>query len=285
MPYAVAGIATDITELKRASEEARRDVQRRDQFLAMLSHELRTSLGAILNATELIERKGPGAPIGSAHNVIRRQARHMGRLIDDLLDVGRITRQQLVLQPQIVDMREVIRDALDTVRRDAERKELKLECTVGDGDLTVRGDPVRLRQVLTNLAANAVTYTQEGSVSVEARRANGSVHLAVRDSGVGLSSDEITRVFDLFYQAPQPLDRPRGGLGVGLSLAQKLVELHGGHITAESDGPGQGSTFTITLPVTEVAEPRPATDNESPLGAKLRIVVVEDNDDNRTMLE
>jgi two-component system CheB/CheR fusion protein len=187
-PYAVAGISTDITEQKRASDEARRDVQRRDQFLAMLSHELRTPLGAILNATELLERKGgDGGPSSSAHDVIRRQARHMGRLIDDLLDVGRITRQQLVLQAQIVDFRDVIRDAIDIVRRDAERKQLELCCTLPNEALTVRGDPVRLRQIATNLVVNAVSYTHAGSVHVEAGRSNGSVHLAVRDTGVGLA--------------------------------------------------------------------------------------------------
>jgi two-component system CheB/CheR fusion protein len=280
-PYAVAGISTDITDQKRASDEARRDVQRRDQFLAMLSHELRTPLGAILSATELIERKGAAAVGGSAHTVIRRQARHMGRLIDDLLDVGRITRQQLVLQTQIVDLREVIRDAVDTVRRDAERKDLKLLATVADGALTVRGDPVRLRQIVTNLAANAVTYTQEGSVSIEAGRSNGTVNLAVRDTGVGLAPDELSRVFDLFYQVPQPLDRPRGGLGVGLTLAQKLVSLHDGTIDVRSDGPGKGSLFTVSLPFASATPAPPQPDDQPP---KLRIVIVEDNDDNREML-
>jgi two-component system CheB/CheR fusion protein len=281
MPYAVAGISTDITEQKRASDEARRDVQRRDQFLAMLSHELRTPLGAILNATELIERKGAPANGGAAHTVIRRQARHMGRLIDDLLDVGRVTRQQLVLQTQIVDMREVIRDALDTVRRDAERKELQLACTIADQALTVRGDPVRLRQVVTNLAANAVTYTQAGTVAVEAGRSNGTVSVTVRDTGVGLAPDEVTKVFDLFYQVPQPLDRPRGGLGVGLTLAQKLVSLHDGTIDVRSDGPGKGSLFTVSLPFVSATPAQSPPDDQPP---KLRIVIVEDNDDNREML-
>jgi two-component system CheB/CheR fusion protein len=280
-PYAVAGVSSDITEQKRASEEARRDVQRRDQFLAMLSHELRTPLGAILSATELIERKGAAASGGSAHDVIRRQARHMGRLIDDLLDVGRVTRQQMVLQTQIVDMREVIRDALDTIRREAEKKDLALACTIADEALTVRGDPVRLRQVVTNLAANAVTYTHAGTVAVEAGRSNGTVSVSVRDTGVGLASDEVMKVFDLFYQVPQPLDRPRGGLGVGLTLAQKLVILHDGTIEVRSDGPGKGSLFTVSLPFAAATPPVAPPDAKAP---KLRIVIVEDNDDNREML-
>jgi two-component system CheB/CheR fusion protein len=288
-PQAVAGISTDITEQKRSSEEARRDVQRRDQFLAMLSHELRTPLGAILNATELLERKGAGGGSGgtngtatsSAHDVIRRQARHMGRLIDDLLDVGRITRQQLVLQSQIVDMREVIKEVVDLVRRDADRKQLALRCTLPEEELTVCGDPVRLRQIATNLVVNAVSYTAAGSVHVEAGRLNGSVNMAVRDTGVGLAPEELSRVFDLFYQAPQPLDRPRGGLGVGLSLAQRLVVLHDGEIAVQSDGRGKGSLFTVKLPFAPASPAVPAENAQPP---KLRIVIVEDNDDNREML-
>ena len=283
-PHSIAGISTDITEQKRASDEARRDVQRRDQFLAMLSHELRTPLGAILNATEMLERRGGdgGGPSSAAHDVIRRQARHMGRLIDDLLDVGRITRQQLVLQSQIVDFRDVIRDAIDIVRRDADRKQLELCCSLPNEALTVCGDPVRLRQIATNLVVNAVSYTSAGTVHVEATRSNGSVNLAVRDTGVGLAPDELARVFELFYQAPQPLDRPRGGLGVGLSLAQRLVTLHDGAIAVHSAGRGKGSLFTVKLPFATETPAVPPDDDAQP--PKLRIVIVEDNDDNREML-
>ena len=280
-PYAVAGIATDITEQKRISDEARRDVQRRDQFLAMLSHELRTPLGAILNATELLERKDTVKTSSSAHDVIRRQARHMGRLVDDLLDVGRITREQLVLQTQIVDLRQVVQEAVETVRREAERKNLDLQAATPNEELTVLGDPVRLRQVVTNLMVNAITYTQAGSVAVNAARSNGTVNLTVRDTGVGLSPDEMGHVFELFYQAPQPLDRPRGGLGVGLSLAQRLVALHDGAISVESEGRGKGSQFTVALPFVAAAPAVAPADARPP---KLRIVIVEDNDDNREML-
>ncbi len=280
-PYAIAGVSTDITEQKRAAEDARRDVQRRDQFLAMLSHELRTPLGAVLNAVELLDRNGSPKINREAHDVIRRQARHMGRLIDDLLDVGRITRQQLVLQSQIVDLREVIKDATDIVRDQAARKKLDVRCLIAGEPLTLRGDPVRLRQIVTNLLVNAVTYTQEGSVEIEASRSNGSVGLAVRDTGVGLAPEELKQVFELFYQAPQPLDRPRGGLGVGLSLAQRLVMLHDGTIAARSAGRGKGSEFTVSLPfVAETPAVAPA-DDQPP---RLRIVIVEDNDDNRDML-
>ncbi len=280
-PHAVAGISTDITEQKQIAEEARRDVRRRDQFLAMLSHELRTPLGAILNATELLERRDGSKISNAAHSVIRRQARHMGRLIDDLLDVGRITREQLVLQTQIVDIRQVVQETVETVRRDAERKNLELRTATVDEQLTVRGDPVRLRQVVTNLVVNAITYTQAGSVDVDVGRSNGTVKLTVRDTGVGLSSEELPHVFELFYQAPQPLDRPRGGLGVGLSLAQKLVALHDGTIAVDSEGRGKGSVFTVSLPFAAAAPAIAPDDARLP---KLRIVIVEDNDDNREML-
>ena len=202
-------------------------------------------------------------------------------MIDDLLDVGRITRQQMVLQSQIVDLREVIKDVTDIVREQADRKRLSLRCTIADEPLTLRGDPVRLRQIVTNLLVNAVTYTQEGTIDVEAGRSK-------RHSGAGGArhrgwprAEEIKQVFELFYQAPQPLDRPRGGLGVGLSLAQKLVMLHDGTIAARSAGRGKGSEFTVKLPF--VAEP-PAVAPPDARPGRLRIVIVEDNEDNRDML-
>ena len=280
-PYAVAGISTDITERKRITDEARGDVQRRDQFLAMLSHELRTPLGAILNATELLERKDTVKSSAAAHDVIRRQTRHMGRLVDDLLDVGRITREQLVLQTQIVDLRQLVQEVVEIARREADRKNLELRAATSNEELTVRGDPVRLRQMVTNLIANAITYTPAGLVDVKAGRSNGTVNLTVRDTGVGLGPDELPHVFELFYQAPQPLDRPRGGLGVGLSLAHKLVTLHDGTIAVNSDGRGKGSVFTVNLPFVAAAPAVAPADARPP---KLRIVIVEDNDDNREML-
>jgi two-component system, chemotaxis family, CheB/CheR fusion protein len=284
--YAVAGISTDITERKRQAEVIRAGVERRDQFLAMLSHELRTPLGAILNAADLIERGGPqGRPSSFAQDVIRRQTRHMAKLIDDLLDVGRITRDQLVLESRRVDLRAVIEEALEVLRPEAERKGIELRVTMPREEIPVSGDAVRLRQVFTNLGANAITYTPNGRVTIDARMTGDAAVVTVKDTGIGMREDELSRIFELFYQTPQPLDRQRGGLGVGLTLALKLVHLHGGELVAASEGIGKGSTFTVTLKLTETPREEMAPREAARPHGKLRIVVVEDNQDIRDTLE
>jgi two-component system CheB/CheR fusion protein len=281
--YAVAGIFTDITERKRAADEAQQAVERRDRFLAMLSHELRTPLGAILNASNLLERQGDGV---GAHerDIIRRQARHMAKLIEDLLDVGRITREQVVLETSVLDLRDVLMDVADTERLDAERFGLSLTLSVPDQPLAVQADGVRLRQIFVNLISNCITYTPAGEIAIEVRRDGAGVAVAVRDTGIGMTEEDMGRVFEIFYQAPQTIDRPRGGLGVGLTLARQLARLHGGEVTAQSDGRGRGSIFTVTLPLAQETVRRPA--HVAPRRAgRLRIALVEDNEDIRETLE
>jgi two-component system CheB/CheR fusion protein len=282
--YAVAGISTDITERKRDAEEIQKAVERRDQFLAMLSHELRTPLGAILNAADLLERGNGSRPAGFAREVIRRQTRHMAKLVEDLLDVGRITRDQLVLDALLIGLRGLVEESIEVLRPEAERKGLDLRFEA-HGNPMVKGDAARLRQIFTNLVANAIAYTPAGRIDVELTSAGEQVQLAVRDTGIGLTDEERERVFDLFYQTPQALDRKRGGLGVGLTLAQKLARLHGGGIDVESAGRGTGATFTVTLPLAAngLAESH-APERARPEG-KLRIVLVEDNEDIRDTLE
>ena len=282
--YALAGIFTDITERKRDAEEIRQGVERRDQFLAMLSHELRTPLGAILNAADLLEKGNGSRSPTHARDVIRRQTRHMAKLVEDLLDVGRVTRDQLVLDARLVDMRSIVEEVVDTVRPEAERRGLELAMVKPAEGLPVRGDEARLRQIFTNLITNAVGYTPGGRVEVALQNGGPQVRVAVRDTGIGLSREELARVFELFYQTPQALDRKRGGLGVGLTLALKLARLHGGDITAESAGPGTGSTFTVTFPRADgrledlpAEPPRP--------DSRLKIVLVEDNEDIRDTLQ
>jgi two-component system CheB/CheR fusion protein len=281
--YAVAGIFTDITERKRAADEAQQAVERRDRFLAMLSHELRTPLGAILNASNLLERLGSQIGVHE-RDIIRRQARHMAKLIEDLLDVGRITREQVVLERRLLDLRAILEDVTETERLDAERFGLALTLEVPRQPIPVRGDPVRLRQIFVNLMSNCITYTPTGGVALRARAQGPLVSVEVKDTGIGMSAEELARVFEIFYQAPQTIDRPRGGLGVGLTLARQLAGLHGGQVTAHSEGRGKGSTFTVTLPT--VAEEVPA---EAPAGARpvkrLKIALVEDNADIRDTLE
>ena len=284
--YAVAGIFTDITERKRAADEAHQAVQRRDRFLAMLSHELRTPLGAILNASSLLERAGDS---NGAHerDIIRRQARHMAKLIEDLLDVGRITREQVVLDARPLDLRPILQEVVDTERLDAQKLGLRLSIDMPDQPVPVMGDPVRLRQIFVNLVSNCITYTSRGGVTVGLRRDGEWAVIDVRDSGVGMTPEELTRVFEIFYQAPQTIDRPRGGLGVGLTLARQLAKLHGGEITAASGGKGKGSCFTVSLPLALEAElpaPGDGVEPHRPVPG-LRVVIVEDNDDIRDTLE
>jgi two-component system CheB/CheR fusion protein len=281
--YAVAGIFTDITERKRAADEAHQAVERRDRFLAMLSHELRTPLGAILNASNLLERLG--TELGAhERDIIRRQARHMAKLIEDLLDVGRITREQVSLEKRILDLRSILQEVADTERLDAERFGLALTLDVPREPIPVHGDPVRLRQIFVNLISNCITYTPSGRVVLRVRPGGPGVCVEVKDTGVGMSPEELSRVFEIFYQAPQTIDRPRGGLGVGLTLARQLARLHGGDVTAQSDGQGKGSTFTVTLPL--AAGEIPAEPAVPPRPAScLKIALVEDNADIRDTLE
>jgi two-component system CheB/CheR fusion protein len=281
--YGVAGIFADITERKRAADEAQQAVERRDRFLAMLSHELRTPLGAILNASNLLERQGAGA---GAHerDIIRRQARHMAKLIEDLLDVGRITREQVVLQTQVLDLRELLLDVADTERLDAERFGLSVLLSVPEEPLLVRADSVRLRQIFVNLLSNCITYTPRGQIAISVVRTGGQVVVDVTDTGIGMTADDLSRIFEIFYQAPQTIDRPRGGLGVGLTLARQLARLHGGEVAARSVGRGHGSTFTVTLPL--VDEVLPPDEVRAPRTTeRLRIALVEDNEDIRETLE
>ena len=283
--YAVANVATDITERKRTAEEARLAVERRDRFLAMLSHELRTPLGAILNASNLLHRQLKGQVPGSGLDIVRRQARHMARLIDDLLDIGRITRDELVIEHLLVDLRTLLQELVESYRPSFEQTGLALELKFTSNDLWVRGDSVRLRQVFANLLTNAVNYTPSGGrVTLTAGRGDGRAVVEVCDSGVGMAPEEIERVFELFYQAPQSLDRPRGGLGIGLTLAQRLARLHGGDLRAESEGRGCGSRFTVQVPLVDASEIREQAARASGPARRLRIAIVEDNADIRETL-
>jgi two-component system, chemotaxis family, CheB/CheR fusion protein len=282
--YAVAGIFTDITERKRTAEEAQQAVDRRDRFLAMLSHELRTPLGAILNASHLLGKLGDGIAVRERQIIIR-QARHMAKLIEDLLDVGRITREQVVLDPRPTDLRALLVEVAETESLDAEKLGLKLESNVPTDPVIVQGDGVRLRQIFVNLISNCLTYTPAGEISVSLRTEDGSAVVEVKDTGVGMTGDELGHVFEIFYQAPQSIDRPRGGLGVGLTLARQLARLHGGDVAAQSDGKGKGSTFSVKLPLVVPDEEQAAESQacEQPLG-RMRIAIVEDNADIRDTL-
>ena len=280
-------IVTDLTELLEANSSrarAERDSRSKGEFLTMLAHELRTPLGAISNAVAVLElTHAAGASTVHAHDVIGRQVRLVSRLIDDLLDVERVMSGKLRLQRRPLDLAEAAREAVAAFTDDPK---LDRQIEISTETLWVDGDASRLQQVLTNLVGNAVKYTPPGSlIRVEARAEGGDAVISVADRGFGISPQLLPLVFDLYVQADRTMPHARGGLGIGLSLVRRLVELHGGSVEAMSDGEGHGSTFTVRLkqvPSTEmlasasVAPERPSRSR--------RVLVIEDNVDAREVL-
>lgn len=281
--------------LRRAQDGerlARRDAEAanraKDEFLAMLGHELRNPLSPIVTALELLKIQGDGAA-AHAQGVIERQVRHMAHLIDDLLDVSRVTGGKLELRRSPVDMAEVVARAIEMASPLLEQQRHHLAVSVGD-DLVVLGDANRLAQVVSNLLTNAAKYTAPGGqVSLVVAREGDQIVLQVADTGIGIPKETLPAVFDLFVQEPQALDRAQGGLGLGLAIVRSLVELHGGSVTAHSGGRGCGSQFVVRLPATEQRPgDRPDVEPDAPPPApsteRLRILVVDDNEDAADLL-
>jgi two-component system CheB/CheR fusion protein len=278
----------DITERKRAEQEVQDGVRRREQFLAMLSHELRNPLAAILSATHVLENaQWTDAACNEAGQVVARQANHMARLLDDLLDVARITRGRIVLRKEPIDLRDTTRSAIEALRPFMAEHKTQLSVSITDQPLPVMGDPARLQQVQANLLSNASKYSDPGSqVRLEVQRDGANAVIRVVDNGRGIDPAMLPRIFDLFMQGEQSLARSDGGLGIGLTLLRSLVELHDGRVEAHSDGPGHGSSFTVTLPLDQAATTFTADGQAgNGHGAVKTVVVVEDQDDARRMLQ
>ena len=257
--------------------------QRKDQFLATLAHELRNPLAPIRYAVKLLTSDTPGATHGRAREMIERQATQMARLLDDLLDVSRITRNMIELRREVLDLRDIIEQATTAARPVIDGMHHQLQLTLAGEPLWVDGDATRLHQIIDNLLHNAVKYTDPGGrIEVGAYRRKESVVLSVRDTGAGLAPDMIDRVFELFTQM-QHERRARGGLGIGLAVVKRLVELHSGSIAAESPGLGRGSLFRVTFPLAtrhERVEAGRASENVIPLFKNdARILLVDDNTD------
>lgn len=280
-------IVTDLSELIQARsnrDRAERDSRTKDEFLAMLSHELRTPLSAISSAVRVLElTRTKGEAASPAHDVIARQVGHITHRINDLLDVERVVSGKIRLDRQPLDMAEAVRQAVATFTGDAL---LDRHIEVSAESVWIDGDPERIEQVLTNMVSNAVKYTPPGStIRVALRAEDGDAVLSVEDTGFGISPRFLPFIFDMYVQADRTLDRAQGGLGIGLTVVRRLVELHGGTIVASSAGEGQGSRFTVRL--TQIpAEDRPA---RVPLpqerrGKPRRVLVIEDNSDARDML-
>ena len=285
------GTCTDIhahklaqVALEQSEETLRQADRRKDEFLAMLAHELRNPLAPISTASELLRRSvGDARLVERASTIISRQVKHMNDLVDDLLDVSRVTRGLIKLHVEPLELKDAVREAIEQVRPLLQSREHRLQVRLPPAPLWVRGDRTRLIQVLSNLLNNAAKYTPPGGqVLVEASQQPGRIELRVQDSGEGIEPELLPHVFELFTQAKRNPDRVQGGLGIGLALVRSLVTLHDGEIRADSAGPGRGSCFTLTLPA--IGEPEPprrqptGPGNEASRSGQ-RIVLVDDNAD------
>jgi PAS domain S-box-containing protein len=294
-------VVTDLTEQRRYEElrrtqEALRATEsrllqadrRKDEFLATLAHELRNPLAPIRNAMKILKAKGSLDPeLVWARDVLDRQTQVMTRLLEDLLDVSRISRDRLELRTERVDLVTVIEAALETSQPVIDASRHQLTVSLPAEPIRLTADPVRLAQVFSNLLQNAARYTEAGGqIQLTAERGEGEVRVSVRDSGVGIPAELLPHIFEIFSQAKPALVSSQSGLGIGLSLVKSLVELHGGSIEARSEGAGRGSEFIVRLPAASVApaERTPPSDDEQAAPATYRILIVDDNRDSADSL-
>lgn len=274
-------------DLRDAMAQLERRIHERDRFLAVLGHELRNPLGAILLASQMTEPDG--TLDAEKAQLIERQSRHLTRLVNDLLDLSRVAAGKIVLKPQLLDLVEAVSQSVRSVLPAAKQQNIDLAVRTPDERVVVNADPVRLDQIVTNVLTNAIKYTPEGGhVILEIDVDEQSALLKVTDDGVGIAPERIGGIFELFAQAENAIGRAQGGMGIGLALVRNLVELHEGTVTASSEGVGKGTEFVVRLPLAGAhdqpgpvpvdAPPPPAT------AASRRIAIVEDNNDVRDLL-
>lgn len=272
-------------EIRDLVDELERRVEERDQFLAMLSHELRNPLAAISLAVDSMGQNAVQS-VTNEHAILARQTRHLAKLVDDLLDIARVTTGKIALHLTSVDLHDVVEHCAELMRPRADARRLRMTVHAEGKHAVVRADAVRLEQIVNNLLSNAIKYTPPGGeVDVFVESGDGDAVLRVRDNGKGIAPEMLTRIFDMFMQGETTIDRTEGGMGVGLTLVKKLVHLHRGTVRAYSRGRGSGSEFVIRLPLAEVpatrtAPSRPRVDKAPPR----RILVIEDNADIRDLL-
>jgi signal transduction histidine kinase len=287
----------EIAHRKRVEQALKEGDERKDQFLAMLAHELRNPLAPISNAVQIMKAEGLSGPYFQwSIKVIEDQIKQMTRMVDDLLDVSRITRGKVVLQKEPIDLEVVVDLAVEASRPLIKDCKHELTVVLPPRPIILEVDPARMAQVLSNLLNNAAKYTDEGGeISLSAEQAGREVLIRVRDNGIGIAAELLPHVFDMFTQADQTLSRSRGGLGIGLTLVRSLVEMHNGRVGVHSDGPDRGSEFTVRLPLPaqpdaaqpDAAQPDaadPATNDPGIPLPRRRILVVDDNRSHATSL-
>jgi PAS domain S-box-containing protein len=289
-PTRLVGTVQDVTKEKITEAELIAADRRKDVFLATLAHELRNPLAPIRNAAQILSVPGIGAErLSWAQKIIARQSAHMASLLDDLLDVARLTQGRIELKREMIEIRSVIDSAVETVRPQLDAKSHRLELHVQNHGALVFVDPVRLCQVFANLLGNAIKYMEPGGLICVAGEAD-SMHavISIHDTGMGISGDALKDVFGMFQQSEAALERAEGGLGIGLALVRALVELHGGDVSARSEGAGRGSTFRVSLPLasppTELARPTAETETsrsagDDGVGNQKRVLIADDNHD------
>jgi PAS domain S-box-containing protein len=277
-------VARDITLQQRAQRELQEADNNKNEFIALLAHELRNPLGPIRHAANILRARTPTPDeLAWATKIIDRQTEHMTRLVDDLLDVARITRGTIELRREPVDVADVVKAAVEASSALIERHRHQLRVSPPSQPVYVEGDVTRLTQVVTNLLDNAAKYTDPGGrIWLSAEREGDAVVIRVKDTGIGIAPELLPRIFDMFTQSALPLERTQGGLGVGLSLVDRLVKLHGGTVDVHSGGVGQGSQFTIRLPALNTPRRQPSPNPKPELSnaaKRCRVLVVDDNED------
>lgn len=279
-------VLIDITDRKQTENLLREADRNKNEFLAMLAHELRNPLAPIRTGLKTIQLAGSNSAIADdARKMMERQLGHMVRLIDDLLDLSRITRHKIELRRARISLEDIVQDAVETSRPFIEAAGHRLTVAQSGRPVFVNADRVRLSQVLVNLLHNSAKYTEAGGhIWLTAERQGTDAVIKVRDNGIGIPSDVLPKIFDIFAQGHQTAERAQGGLGIGLSLVRGLVEMHGGRVEAHSEGPGKGSEFTVRLSVIGNALYEPLTTDEydgavSTRSSRYRILIVDDNED------
>jgi PAS domain S-box-containing protein len=277
------GCTFDVHDARMSAHALREADRRKDEFLATLAHELRNPLAPIRNAVRLMALEGGAGRTPQVLEMLERQVHHMVRLVDDLIDVSRVSRGTIELQCERLDLGRLLRTAAETSKPLIERARHRLNLSLPVEPLSVHGDAVRLAQVFANLLNNAAKYTDNGGdIEISVQRDGTEAVVTVRDDGIGLAPDQLPRLFEMFTQLDRGRARAQGGLGIGLSLAKRLVQMHGGTIRAESEGLGRGSCFTVRLPLAaEIAAESPASPRaDPPQSLELqRLLVVDDNRD------